>query len=298
MLTRLAFTLLSVAAPLSLAQTSCTSDGAGDGRDDVAVPGGKADDSEFTSCQLDAVVSYLASASAADLEAAGVSAEAAAGLLAHRDGADGVAGTDDDDRFDDIAEVDAIDFVGLETMRALVATAGAACAEDPYAQARDVTLARITFPDGTPAPSSYQRPTGGAGLSLGGTEFWQRWSGGLSPTFNFGEGTEAGRRCMQASAIRWGVIMANPPAEIVALDDESNWGGSFFNWNDDHSLASYDGSGPRLWAWRTGLIKWISQTNRDGSCNLPTLEMVQRLAVDCRARAAGGGGEIQGCSAR
>lgn len=82
------------------------------------------------------------------------------------------------------------------------------------------------------------------------------------------------------------------------LRDTTNWTGRFFNWNDDYAMASYDGDGPSLWAWRTGLVKWISQTNRDGTCELPTMELVRSAAMDCLARAASNGdGEIQGCSA-
>ena len=56
--------------------------------------------------------------------------------------------------------------------------------------------------------------------------------------------------------------------------------------------------GARLWAWRTGLIKWISKTNPDGTCELPTLDMVSRLVEDCHAASEGSDGEIQGCAAR
>ncbi len=44
---------------------------------------------------------------------------AARGLVAHRDGRDGVFGTSDDDRFDSAAEVDAVTYVGPAAMTAL-----------------------------------------------------------------------------------------------------------------------------------------------------------------------------------
>ena len=79
--------------------------------------------------------------------------------------------------------------------------------------------------------------------------------------------------------------MNDPPASLVDLKERSNWGGSFFNWNDDYSLSDWgEGSSARLWAWRTTLIKWISQTNKDGSCFLPTLEMVESLAASCLSK--------------
>jgi len=167
---------------------------------------------------------------------------------------------------------------------------------DAFAQARDVTLESITI--GGPAPESYTRPSVAGGFNLGGTEFWQRWPGGHSPTFSYTAGTERGRACMQASAIRFEAIMASPPAAMTQLLAESNWSGSFFNWNDDYTEASTgDASGAALWAWRTGLIKWISQTERDGTCHLPTLDLVERAATACLATAGRDGGEIEGCSA-
>jgi hypothetical protein len=151
----------------------------------------------------------------------------------------------------------------------------------------------VTFPEGTAAPTSYAYPRA-TGFNLGGTEFWQKWSGGHNPTYSFSAGTDAGRLCMQASAIRFETIMAEAPAELVQLNEATNWSGSFFNWNDDYSRADWgDASGPRLWAWRTSLIKWISQTKKDGSCLLPTRDLVIKAATNCLAR----GAEIQGCSA-
>jgi hypothetical protein len=106
---------------------------------------------------------------------------------------------------------------------------------------------------------------------------------------------------MQASAIRFEEIMKHPPADLVKLNADTNWGGSFFNWNDDFSKDGSwgDASASRLWAWRTTLVKWISQTGKDGSCRLPTLELVDRAAKTCLETATrNGNGEIQGCSAQ
>ena len=100
--------------------------------------------------------------------------------------------------------------------------------------------------------------------------------------------------------IRFAAIMKDAPEELVKLDADTNWSGSFFNWNDDYSNPdSYgDGSGARLWAWRTSLIKWISQTKKDGSCLLPTRELVVAAAKACLQTGAGAMGEIQGCQVR
>ena len=162
---------------------------------------------------------------------------------------------------------------------------------DDYAQARDVNQEAVTI--GGPA-IEYSYPSVDSGFGLGGTEFWQKWAGGHNPTYSYGEGSEAGRKCMRASAIRFEAIMADPPESMVTLREETNWGGRFFNWNDDFSEGSGDARGAVLWAWRTGLIKWISQTDRDGTCHLPTLEIVERAAAACLAR-GGDDGEIEGC---
>lgn len=278
----------------------CVADAGEDGIDDQGFGGGKADGDELTTCEQDAIIAYLNEGpTVAALKEAGVKSRAAKELVKHRDGADGVFGTDDDNKFDDVAEVDAVPYVGPAAVGALHAASADRCAVDAYADARDVTKALVVFPANTPAPTAYEAPEGGA-FYLSGTEFWQKWSGGKNPTYSFSEGTDAGRRCMQASAIRFGAIMKNPPPELVKLDADTNWGGSFYNWNDDFSgpNAYGDGTGARLWAWRTSLIKFISQTKKDGSCLLPTLDMVVRQAKACLETGAAGNGEIQGCQVR
>ena len=108
-----------------------------DGIDDVGVvPGGKADGGDYSACELGAVVSWLNEGPSVDtLKEAGVHTRAARNLVAHRDGADGVFGTEDDDLFDDIREVDDVSWVGPVAMsqlveaRADVCAAGAAGAE-------------------------------------------------------------------------------------------------------------------------------------------------------------------------
>ena len=275
---------------------ACVADDSPDAIDEIGQDGGKADGSQLTECETREILAYLNEGVTADtLKAAGVHDRAANALAEYRDGADGVFGTDDDDLFDTIDEVDEVAYVGRTAFSQLVTATVDRCRMpvDVFADARDVTKAHVGFPEGTAAPTSYDYPEGN-GFSLGGTEFWQKWSGGHNPTYSFSAGTDAGRLCMQASAIRFEEIMKEPPAELVQLRDETNWNGSFFNWNDDYSRSEWgDASGPRLWAWRTSLIKWISQTKKDGSCLLPTKELVVKAATACLAR----GAEIQGCSA-
>ena len=89
--------------------------------------------------------------------------------------------------------------------------------------------------------------------------------------------------------------MSDPPEAMIRLREETNWSGRFFNWNDDFSQSpGSDARSSVLWAWRTGLIKWISQTAQDGTCLLPTREIVQRAAENCLAQGQSDG-EIEGC---
>ncbi len=61
----------------------------------------------------------------------GLDSRAATNLVAHRNGADGVLGTADDDRFDTIAEADAVPYVGASALDKLLAYATAHGWVDP-----------------------------------------------------------------------------------------------------------------------------------------------------------------------
>lgn len=73
-------------------------------------------------------------------------ARAARNLVAHRDGPDGRRGTLDDDRFDDVAEVDAVAYVGDATLQLLVDFARAGgwipAGDDFYGVVEGVTLTK------------------------------------------------------------------------------------------------------------------------------------------------------------
>lgn len=208
---------LAPALALALAMTACVADDSPDGKDAVGLGGGKADGEELSDCQKREIVTLLNGGVTADeLATAGVHERAARELVAHRDGADAQFGTADDDLFDSLEEVDAVDYVGPTAFTQLAAAVEPHCATPPdiYAEARDVTKAHISFPAGTVAPTEYAYPQAMA-FHLSGTEFWQKWSGGKNPTYSFSEGTDAGRLCLQASAIRFEAIMADPPPELV-----------------------------------------------------------------------------------
>ena len=171
-----------------------------------------------------------------------------------------------------------------------------ALADSPWAPVYDLELELVNLGDELRSPDSYPRPRV-TSFGMGGSEYWQKWPGGQGPLFGYGGGSEQGRRCMAAAALRFQLLMADPPESMQELKANSNWSGSFFNWVDDYSNEESWGSarGARLWAWRTGLIKFISQTDRDGSCFLPTRSMMELLAEDCLRRAENSTGEIQGC---
>lgn len=168
-----------------------------------------------------------------------------------------------------------------------------------FEDALDVDKPMIVIADSVAVPD-YQRASGANGFSLGGTEFWQKWSGGKNPSYSYGDGTEAGRKCMQASAIRFQALMADPPATYGYALEHTNWTGSHFNWNDDFSPAEAYGrpSGATLWAWRTGLMKFISQTGKNGECYLVTRAQVEAAGAVCTQVGRDNGGEIQGCTVR
>lgn len=168
-----------------------------------------------------------------------------------------------------------------------------------FEDALNVDLPVITIAEDVPVPS-YQRAEGGNGFGLGGTEFWQKWAGGHNPTYSYSDGTDAGRKCMQASAIRFQAIMKDVPKTYTYALETTNWSGRHFNWNDDFSEPNARGSasGATLWAWRTGLMKFISQTGKNGKCHLVTRAQVEAAGIVCALRAEGAEGETQGCAVR
>ncbi|MEM9861907.1 MAG: hypothetical protein AAF938_09845 [Myxococcota bacterium] len=181
--------------------------------------------------------------------------------------------------------------------------------EDAWALARDVNLMNVAFTDATETPDSFERADADF-VRLSGPEWWQRWSGGATQSFNWSEGTDFGKRCGQASAIRLEAIwnyeetdadgnVTRPGREAFErLRDVSNWRGTMYNWTEDISEGGRASFSPAsMWAWRTSAIKWINVVHADGSCDLPTLGLVQDFSRICSAEAEGNDGEFQGCLA-
>jgi phosphatidylserine/phosphatidylglycerophosphate/cardiolipin synthase-like enzyme len=104
-----------------------------DGEREIGLAAGKADGAGFTECELGEVVALLndPETTLAELRGANVHSRAAKNLIAHRDGGDRTYGTDDDDPFDGIDEVDAVPYVGAAALRALVLAVTETCAVAP-----------------------------------------------------------------------------------------------------------------------------------------------------------------------
>ncbi|MFO0635476.1 MAG: phospholipase D-like domain-containing protein [Nannocystaceae bacterium] len=115
--------LLFVAWTLIAGACSSTADVAGD-PENGSFGGGKADGGiDPDSAEARAVLA-LVNDPEIDVaildDDAGLNAKAARNIIAHRDGADAMVGTADDDRFDDLAELDAVPFVGQSAFNALL----------------------------------------------------------------------------------------------------------------------------------------------------------------------------------
>jgi hypothetical protein len=119
---RLPFVAATLAA--ALAGAGCLDTHQGDGRDDSFGGAGAKADGWYSPCQLAEVLKLVnESTTTADaLTDRGLSADAARSILAHRNGADGDPGTGDDDIYDDLDELDAVDFVGTLALGKLVET--------------------------------------------------------------------------------------------------------------------------------------------------------------------------------
>jgi hypothetical protein len=99
---------------LLVAVTGCFGGNAGDPKDDSFGGDGAKEDGTYSTCQL-AEVTKLANESTSTvdfLKDHGLSDKAAENIVAHRNGPDGQPGTADDDIFDNLNELDAVDYVG------------------------------------------------------------------------------------------------------------------------------------------------------------------------------------------
>jgi phosphatidylserine/phosphatidylglycerophosphate/cardiolipin synthase-like enzyme len=112
---------------------------------------GKADGITFSPCVSAAMLALVndQGTGVAELRGLGVASTAAKNLIAHRDGPDTLPGTGDDDPFDDLAELDAVKYVGPLTLKRLATAVEAECQQSkaevvfspqPYAQSHVAKL--------------------------------------------------------------------------------------------------------------------------------------------------------------
>ncbi len=122
-------------AGLGLAAAGCGGTAAGDGKLDEVAPPGKAD-GLYGACEVAQVVAYAndPASTVEQMKADGVYTRAAENIAAVRNGPDGLAGSDDDHHFADIAELDAVYYVGPKTMDRLVAACKHRCWAVPEAE--------------------------------------------------------------------------------------------------------------------------------------------------------------------
>src|SRR5688572_21852492 len=117
------FAILSLAL-VSAAGCARTDEDVEDGEGDSFL--GK-DDSVTEGSDAAAAVLALVNDPAVDFdeldEDAGLSSRVARNIITHRDGGDALPGTADDDRFDDLAELDAVPYLGAAAMAQLLAYA-------------------------------------------------------------------------------------------------------------------------------------------------------------------------------
>ena len=106
-----------------------------DGRDDAFLLTGKGDSPHGT-CADEQALSLVNDplTDLAALRAAGISSRSAEQILEHRDGPDASPGTDDDDLFDDLQELDGVWWVGPKTLEALIQAVDPRCDAVPAAE--------------------------------------------------------------------------------------------------------------------------------------------------------------------
>ncbi len=103
--------------------SACTEAEVEDGEADAFVSGkadGGIDEGSPEALGVLRLVNDAAESAASLKSGAGITSRVAGNIVAHRCGADGTAGTADDDRFDTLAELDAIPYVGPVTLAALI----------------------------------------------------------------------------------------------------------------------------------------------------------------------------------
>ena len=166
----------------------------------------------------------------------------------------------------------------------------------------------VCHPAKAPATEPDQQTIGK--FQITGFEYWQwkkddPYANEMGPAWGYnGDGqpdygvkpTDQSRACMaEARAVLEKLLTKDVPPELEALrqktvplnaaDKAVPIVNTFWQWNNDMTDAKpgvevpddYQG----LWLYDKRLIKWMSHTERDGSCRLPTRESLVKFATGC-----------------
>lgn len=142
------------------------------------------------------------------------------------------------------------------------------------------------------------------GFSLGGYEYWPfKEEQPIYPSkvkWGYESGSAPAKKCMAAAKTALIEILKDPPAELLELKRKTGIS-SFFQWNNDYTDApanAMQSSGMRvLWLYNGRLMKWISETNKNGTCLIPERKDLRALARDCLKNLAANPGETLYCNA-
>ena len=173
---------------------------------------------------------------------------------------------------------------------------GGAPTEQPVEPTCDQTCDKLCVPHDpcTPKPTPNSLPTEEwvKGFLLVDFEYWPYKDGPPSYPddigWTFGSGSEPAEACMAEAYEDLVQILQDPPQELIDLREEKDVY-AFYIWNNDYTGAPENGVAPEkyrhLWLYTTQnggyLIKWISETNNDGTCILPTRDDLIAFATGC-----------------
>jgi hypothetical protein len=126
------------------------------------------------------------------------------------------------------------------------------------------------------------------GFVLVNYEYWPYGNGNPSYPddigWGFWAGSEPAQACMAEAYYVIRDILQDPPQELLDLKEKHDVY-AFFQCNNDYTGASRDEMAPddyrALWLYNSNLIKWISETNIDGRCVLPTRQDLVKFATGC-----------------
>ena len=153
-----------------------------------------------------------------------------------------------------------------------------------------------------PAPEDVPSATYGK-FQITGFEYWQWvkgahvYDGGASVAWGYnGEGepqasppvlpTKPSQACMaEANKVLADILKNDVPPELEAFRAAHPAVKAFWQWNNDMTgtKPGVEASDEyqSLWLYDSRLIKWISHTNRDGTCRLPTRADIVKFAKGC-----------------